>query len=611
MSSPAKPSAPARSELLVGLSEAQRETLLSRMRRFQLHRGEHLVRQGETANHVYYVTRGRFEVLRDGRHLVAEIGAGEPVGEIAFFGGLPRTADVVASRDSEVMELSREAFDQVASTQPEFVHSILRTLGRRLAATTASAGEMAPRIADSIGLCPAGGSPLPQKLVETLCQAFTNNDVRITVLRAADLPESLAADDEHLMAQWLGSHESLEGKLLLVTGDGNTAWDRAALRHCDQLLLCGRLREADTGPVALNAQEAYVIPLFRPRQIGLLLWRDSTDPEIRNTRHWLTDRPAHLHHHAALGNDQDFGRVARLLAGRALGAAFGGGGALGAGHVGILRALEGAGIHLDIVGGTSIGAVVAMNYSSGDPAALMMSDYDDFFVRQQALGRFNLPIYSLLDHRHLDACMQERYGDRRVEDLPISMFGIGANLSKAELEIVRSGLCWHALRISTAIPVALPPWINEQGQVLVDGGIMDNVPISVMRSIKSGPNLISMLSPGNEWKVSSDYNSVPTRLKLAWQMLTGSRKNDDYPRMGMVAARSMQVTSSRTFRRNGLGKDLLIEPPTVPGMGLLAFKLGRAQEAAGYEYMCRFLENLGGPEGFRRWRRGEMGNDAS
>src|SRR5690606_15937100 len=162
-------------DLLTGLSEAQRESILSQMRRLELHKGEHLVRQGDRADHVYYVLRGRFEVLLDGRHLVAEIGAGEPVGEIAFFGGLNRTADVVASRDSEVLELSRENFDRLAAAQPDFTQSILRTLGRRLAATTAAAAALAPRIADAIGLCPAGHSPVPESLVHDLLQALQDS----------------------------------------------------------------------------------------------------------------------------------------------------------------------------------------------------------------------------------------------------------------------------------------------------------------------------------------------------------------------------------------------------------------------------------------------------
>lgn len=593
-------------DLLTGLSEAQRDSILSQMRRLELRKGEHLVRQGEAAEHVYYVLRGRFEVLLDGRHLVAEIGAGEPVGEIAFFGGLTRTADVVASRDSEVLELSRDSFDRLAAAQPDFTQSILRTLGRRLAATTATAAAMAPRIADAIGLCPAGHTPIPESLLHDLLQALQDNGNRIHVLRARDLPGDVAADDERGLSHWLGTQEQRGSKLLLVSGEGNTAWDRAALRHCDHLLLCGRLDEANAGPVAPGALESYAAPLFRARQTSLLLWRPRSSDAIANTRHWLQQRALHLHHHVALDQPHGFGRVARLLTGRALGAVLGGGGALGAGHIGTLRALSEAGVELDIIGGTSIGSVVARAYAAGDDAHSMMADYDQFFVQRKALGRFTLPWYSLLDHRHLDACMQDQLGDSRLEDLPLNFFAVGANLSSNELEVVRHGLTRHALRISTAIPVALPPWINAQGQVLVDGGVMNNVPISVMRAIKSGPNMVSMLSPGNEWRVSSAYDSVPSRLALAWQLLRGRRKGNDFPRIGEVAARSMQITSGRMLRGTGLGSDLLLKPPTVPGMGLLNFKLGRAQEQAGYDYTRRFLDKAGGLEGIQAWHRGEV-----
>lgn len=594
-----------RSELLAGLSEAQRDSILAQMRRLALRKGDHLVRQGDTADHVYYVVRGRFEVLLDGRHLVAEIGAGEPVGEIAFFGGLTRTADVVASRDSEVLELSRESFDRLSAAQPDFTQSILRTLGRRLAATTSAAATLAPRIADAIGLCPAGGAPVPEALVAQLLQALRDNVPRVTVLRAHDLPAGLEAADEQHLSRWLGLQESDGGKLLLVAGDGHAGWDRVALRHCDQLLLCGRLDEARQGTVPLGTLEAYALPLFRPRQVGLLLWREHASEPIAGTAHWLQQRPLHLHHHVALDSPAHLGRVARLLSGHALGAVLGGGGALGAGHIGTLRALSEAGVELDIIGGTSIGSVVARAYAAGDDAARMMADYDQFFLQRKALGRFTLPWYSLLDHRHLDACMHDQLGDSRLEDLPINCFAVGANLSTNELEVVRHGLTRDALRISTAIPVALPPWISAQGHVLVDGGVMNNVPVSVMRAIKSGPNLISMLSSDDEWRVSSAYAQVPSRLSLAWQLLTGRRKGDDFPRIGVVAARSMQITSGRMLRGAGRGNDLLLKPPTVPGMGLLNFKLGRAQEQAGYEYTRRLLERIDGLAGLRAWQRGE------
>ena len=601
-----KPNASAipRSELLAGLSDAQREDILSQMQRLSLRKGDYLIRQGDAAQHVFYVLRGRFEVLLNDRHLVAEIGAGEPVGEIAFFSGLARTADVRASRDSEVLQLSRESFERLAAAQPDFVQSILRTLGRRLAAATSKASTVAPRIADAIGLCPAGSQPIPEALVQSLATALAENGIHARLLRARDLPADIHADDEQQLSQWLANQEVLGSKLLLVSGEGNHGWDRAALRHCDQLLLCGRLDEAASGPVPAGELEAYATPLFRPRQIGLLLWRAQASEAIVHTRHWLQQRALHLHHHVALDRPRDFGRVARLLAGTALGAVLGGGGALGAGHIGALRALDEAGIELDIIGGTSIGSVVAHAYAAGNDARQMLDDYDRFFLKNKALGRFTLPWYSLLDHRHLDNCMLEKMGDARMEDLPLNCFAVGANLSTNELEVVRHGLVREALRISTAIPVALPPWINAQGQVLVDGGVMNNVPVSVMQAIKSGPNLVSVLSPSKTWQVNSPYEQLPSRLSLLWQLLRGRRKDDDFPRIGVVAARTMQIASGRMLRGADLGNDLLLQPPAVPGMGLLNFKLGRAQEQAGYEYTCRLLERIGGMQGFRDWQQG-------
>ena len=121
-------------EIFADLSPEDRQTILDFARLRKLRRGEMLVRQGEVADTVYYVLRGKFEVLRDGRHLVAEIMAGEPVGEIAFFGGLPRTADVQASRDSDVLELSQQAYAALSARLPAFTQAVLRSLGRRLAA---------------------------------------------------------------------------------------------------------------------------------------------------------------------------------------------------------------------------------------------------------------------------------------------------------------------------------------------------------------------------------------------------------------------------------------------------------------------------------------------
>ena len=121
--------------------EASRE-LEDRLLPVPVRRGETLVLQGEEADALYLVVTGRFEVLLDGRaDPVAEIGAGSPIGEIAFFAGGRRTATVRALRDSVVLKLGREEFEDLARRSPGVWAAITATLAQRLAATTAASSH--------------------------------------------------------------------------------------------------------------------------------------------------------------------------------------------------------------------------------------------------------------------------------------------------------------------------------------------------------------------------------------------------------------------------------------------------------------------------------------
>lgn len=589
-------------EIFQALSPEERDTILRLATIRKLRRGELLVRQGDVAETVYYVLRGKFDVLRDGNHLVAEIGAGEPVGEIAFFGGLTRTANVRASRDSDVLELTKDVYAQISASVPALTTAILRSFGRRLAAATASAPILEPKIPDTIGLCAAADTPIPPQFIRDLAKALQDLGRPIAILGAGDLPSGLEGADDASIAAWLAERERNDKRLLLLTGEGNDRWDRAALQQCDQLLLMADARIAQNGPVPLGALETWALPLFRPRQTALVIWRDHLAQPIHASANWMAARPAHLHHHIALDHAPDVARLARFLTGNALGAVFGGGGALGTGHIGALRALRSAGMRFDIFGGTSIGSSVAIAAANGDSPENMLAMFDRFFLREKALGRMTVPLYGVFDHHHLDARLRAVHGDSRLEDLPLNVFTVAANLSTNELQISRSGPSWQGLRTSASIPGALPPFITDTGEVLVDGGIMNNVPISVMRGLKTGRNMIFMLSPGDEWRVKARYDSLPSRAKLLWRLLTRRHNGGDFPKVGEVVARSMQVTSGRSFRGSGIGEDILLEPPTVPGMGLFSWRLGQAQEQASYEYTMRMIDALGGPEGLLEWQ---------
>jgi NTE family protein len=120
------------------LSPDQQAEIWSWARVRQLLSGETLVLQNTAADAIFVVVSGRCEVRVERQPVpLAEIGAGQPIGEIAFFAGGLRTATVVAARDSVVLELDRASFEEAARRVPAVYDQLLASVARRIADTTA------------------------------------------------------------------------------------------------------------------------------------------------------------------------------------------------------------------------------------------------------------------------------------------------------------------------------------------------------------------------------------------------------------------------------------------------------------------------------------------
>ena len=121
-------------EIFRDLEDAERARLAAELETLNLKRGDVLVRQGEMADALYVVVTGRFLVTVAGRReTVAELGPGQPVGEIAFLAGGVRTATVTALRDSLVLRLGRAEFEELSAKSPSIWHTLTVTLARRVA----------------------------------------------------------------------------------------------------------------------------------------------------------------------------------------------------------------------------------------------------------------------------------------------------------------------------------------------------------------------------------------------------------------------------------------------------------------------------------------------
>ena len=163
-------------EAFRSLSSEEHRELELRLEPIPIAGGDCLVREGEAAMALFLVVSGRFEVLAAGRAApIAEIGAGSPIGEIAFFAGGPRTATVKAQRDSLVLRLSREDFEDLAARFPQMWTSIAATLARRLAATTLGIRSRPVPRPRTIAVCHAGATPLAPGFGEALRSVFDSH----------------------------------------------------------------------------------------------------------------------------------------------------------------------------------------------------------------------------------------------------------------------------------------------------------------------------------------------------------------------------------------------------------------------------------------------------
>jgi NTE family protein len=551
-----------------GLDAATREALAGELETHSMTRGDVLVRQGDTADALYIVLSGRFAVTQQGRRdPITEIGPDQPIGEIAFLLGGPRTATVTAMRDSLVLRLGRKEFDELSAKYPTIWRTLTSALAERLTATTASepaAPDPRPRTITVIG---AGRAPVPERFVALLNSVFASqaNTLMLDAAKANQLlPQGVELDSAEA-TQALNALESEYDYVIFIAGEELTPWSQKAIRHADLLLSAGT-HASDPTPNALEKfasefldSDARRLVLLHPRR-----------KDIAGTARWLRGRDVAMHHHVALDTPHDVERLFRFINGTALGFIACGGGALCAAHVGLYKALIESGLEFDIMGGTSAGAAMVGAFAMGKHPDDIDRGTHDIFITNRAMQRYTWPRYSLLDHRHYDQHLGHYFSGINIEDLWIPYFAVSTNLSSNELHHHRRGDLFSAIRASGSIPVLLPPVYTAEGEMLVDGCLLDNVPVRTMQELKSGPNVVVSFHLPELERFDVDYDSLPSRAELVRMSLTpmGRKKLPPAPSLTTVLMRSL-MANRHDFNRQIKPGDLLMVPPIPAKMGIL------------------------------------------
>jgi NTE family protein len=555
-------------EIFQDLDAAERARLAAELETLSLRRGEALVRQGETADALYVVVTGRFAVTVEGRRQpVAELGPGQPVGEIAFLAGGVRTATVTALRDSLVLRLGRAEFEALSAKSPSIWRTLTLTLARRVAdANVARAPAPDPR-PRTIAIVRAGAGRVPQAFLQALMAAFGRVNSAV-LLRAEMAGEVLPAGTRLDSAEATRALNALEGRhdyVLFLAEDELTPWSEKAIRQAD-LVLAVAMHAADARPNPLEQLAGELLP---PDAIRLVLLHPTRAP-ISGTARWLDGRRIAMHHHVALDTPADVERLYRFVDGSALGLIACGGGAYCAAHIGLYKALTQSGLVFDIMGGTSGGGAMTAAFAMGTHPDDVDRATHDIFVTNRAMRRYTWPRYSLLDHTHFDRQLANHYAGIDIEDLWIPYFAVSTNLSSYDLYRHRRGDLWTAVRATGSVPVLLPPYYTEDGHMLVDGALLDNVPVKVMHELKSGPNVVISFDVPKLERFAVDYRTLPGRNHLLKWLFTPYLRASlpPAPGVGTVLMRSM-MANRQGFEQHLREGDLLLVPPFPQDMGIL------------------------------------------
>lgn len=545
--------------------------------------GETLIQQGDSTDSVYLLLSGRLgvHINQDGNDvLVNYIHRGEFFGEMAILTQSPRSSTIKAVRDCFLLEIKGKNFSLLLDRHPIIYQALNRTLmerirvgndSRRIKKTTRSVGIF--NIVDGIDLSSLVKNVYQGLKAHQSCILLSENEL------AQLISSSDNSNDIHTkISRWLSEIETQYDLVLFQGSDQNQEWNEMICRNTDMILW-----SADgNGSPQNSGIESALSPLLENQEQYLLLQQSSTE-NISNTRSWLEKRPQ-LKGHFHLINPSDEERLVRFLSNRSVQLVLGGGGARGMAHLGVLKAMKELKIPVDFVGGTSIGSIMAALSAADWPLEASIEMAYEAFVKSKPLSDYSFPMVSLLKGRKLNNLLQKYFGHDQIEDMRRPYFAVASDFSNACIEVIDSGDIWKAIRASISLPTILPPMVKGNS-LLLDGGIVDNLPYDHMTSLAQGKIIGVDLSKLK--KRTLNYEEMPGNLSILWDKMTGKRKIKA-PNIFQIVMGTLTLASDDKRRANKPKFDLYLEPE-VGKFGFMGWKDFHKIVEAGYVHALEVL----------------------
>jgi len=534
--------------------------------------GEWLFHYGDPSCAIYVVESGRLSMVDPTGGFTRDLGPGDVVGELGVILQCARSAGVRALRDSTVWRIESKAFKEVLDTAPRLQAAMMHGMARILNDSSTVGAQRRPRIIGIVGAaCTADSAATRVAMaIDEKLRAFGRSFAIMP--DSAELAEIV--DPQVLsgrFGQQLDWAERANDWVMLVADHASgPLWHDFVVAQSDRLILLGDERPASR---LVHAHD-------RPRPVHLVV-----SPEMHPSW-WDIARPTSQHPLTPDG----LAALARRIAGRSLGLVLAGGGARGLAHFGVFDELVRAGVTIDRFGGTSMGAICAAAFAldMGPDHAI---DIARKFVSQgNPFGDYAVPAVAMSRGGRIGRLIDQFGADVSIEHLPKEFFAVSTDLVTGRQVVHRRGSLSRAVKASAAIPGLVPP-VKHDGQILVDGGMVNNLPTDVMCADEDGE--VIGVDLRQDYQPNYGLALLPAAIqppRMIRQLITGSR--DAVPALQETMMRTIDIVASGGgVNHAALPRLAATIRPRLGSVGMLDFKKLDAAVQAGRAAAREALES--------------------
>ncbi|KAI0756290.1 patatin-domain-containing protein [Daedaleopsis nitida] len=582
----------------------------------------------------------------------AEYGQGDTVGELDVITSSPRRNTLHAIRDTELIRMPQTLFNAISSRNPRTTAQLLRMIASRVRTEldTSHKHMAAERSRGNINLKNVAIIPVTRNVpIEAFSRklhaALEGIGAPTAYLNQASVSNHLGRHAFTRMgklkaAGWLAEQEQ-KYRIVLYIADSavSSSWTQTCIRQADSVMVVGMGDDPSIGEY-----ERLMLSLKTTARKELVLLHPDRSVVPGSTREWLKVRPwVHQHIHVELPginpsvarpatqpqdpaavialkkmkdrvqseiqryrgtradprpqrppHTSDFARLARRICGKSIGVVLGGGGARGISHLGVLRALEEYGIPVDHVGGTSIGALIGGLYAREGDIISSAGRAKQFSARMGNIWRMlsdvTYPIVAYTTGHEFNRSIYKAFYDLHIEDMWLPFFCNSTNLNPSQMEIHETGYAWRYIRASMTLVGLLPP-ICDNGKMLVDGGYVDNLPVSAMLSMGASAVIASDVGSidDNSPRNFGDSVSGVWLFINRWNPFSNAR---NIPAITELQQRLAYVSSVKTLEEAKVTKGCLYLAMPVQEYGTLQFGKFEEIQKKGFHAAMDFLEKF-------------------